>query len=149
MGFSTIGAGIVLFIGMLFVASSVLSATFEGQRSVLDASRDDRERERFDRETAAVITNAEREDGNNYRIYVKNTGGTTLDPYKVAVFLDGELQDPGEISRLVDGQATSVWAPGQELRLTKAGVTPGNEPDRVFLVLENGRGLVWTDETDE
>ena len=146
MGFSTIGAGIVLFIGMLFVASTVLSATFEGQSDVMQATRDDRDRDRFARETDARITDDTSHSDQWFTVHIENTGGTTLTPSKTGLFLDGDWIASGEIEREVDGDTgTDVWAPGQTLELRVEVGGSENAPDRAYVVLETGRGLVWTD----
>lgn len=142
MGFSTIGASIVLFIGMLFVASTVLSASFDGQRDVMQAVRDDRQRTQFERESDAEITNGEHQ-GNTLTIEILNTGGTALDASLVVVLFDGEPQPLTDFTRDVDGESTDVWAPGQTLTLEKGGVGQGDVPARAFVVLETGHGLLW------
>lgn len=142
MGFSTIGASIVLFIGMLFVASTVLSASFDGQRDVMQAVRDDRQRTQFERESDAEITNGAHQD-TNLTIEILNTGGTALDASLVVVFFDGEPQASGDFTRDVDGQSTDVWAPGQTLTLEKGGVGQADVPARAYVVLETGQGLLW------
>ncbi len=142
MGFSTIGASIVLFIGMLFVASTVLSASFDGQRDVMQAVRDDRQRNQFERDSDAEITNGEHQ-GNTLTIEILNTGGTALDASLIAMFFDGEPQALGDFTRDVDGKTTDVWAPGETLTLEKGGVSQGEVPNRAFVVLETGKGLLW------
>lgn len=143
MGFSTIGASVVLFIGMLFVASTLMNAAFDGQRDTMLASRDDRDRDRFAKETDATITSSNRQ-GPIYSLEVVNQGGTTLDPSRVFAFFDGQWVNPQGFTREVDGQTTTVWAPGQTLELgANVGGGGGNTPDRVWLVLETGQGLVW------
>jgi archaellum component FlaF (FlaF/FlaG flagellin family) len=143
MGFSTIGAGVVLIVGALLVGTMILNAVFDTQRTVMRGLEDEQERRSMERAATATITNGE-QDGADLTLRAVNIGGTALDASRIVVFIDGAYANALIQDRDVDGKTTDVWAPQQELLLRlDVGIAP---VQRAYLVLETGTGITWTPE---
>ncbi len=139
MGFSTIGATVILFAGLLFFSSAVANSIFEAQRDTTQSLDEKRDRTEFAHGVQATI--AANHAAGTLHINVTNTGTETLDGSKVNLIVDGAWSTDTITSRQVGGVTTDVWAPGEVIYIQ---ATQGSQPSRALVVLETGKTLVWT-----
>lgn len=141
MGFGTIGATTILFVGILFILTTSVNAFFEAQREHSSAIQDDRAREEFRRNTAIGLTSGGHDSDTTFYLNVTNTGDTVLDLTRIGLFLDGSWSNAAIDSKTIDGRVTDLWAPGELLRME---VNTASEPARAYFVVETGQGVLWT-----
>lgn len=141
MGFSTAGASVVLFAGLLFVTSTAANAFFEVQREYNDAVDQDREFDAMRKATALTEKSGGHDAAGTFYLNITNSGDTVLDLTRIGFFLDGAWAIGSITSKTVDGRITDLWAPGQILRIEANAAT---EPSRAYLVVETGQGILWT-----
>ena len=141
MGFSTIGAGLILFAGLLFATSTAANAIFEAQRDVRDAFDVERTRDDLVRESDIALVSAGHDGQNTFYLNITNSGSTVLDASHTVVLLDGAWSNGAITSRTIEGRVTDLWAPGETLRLE---ITSGASPDRARFVAETGHSITWT-----
>ncbi len=107
MGFSTIGAGVVLFVAMLLFTGMIANQLFEAQREYSSALDDDRDRDDFRRHTAIAMV-----DGNHgsgvLHLNISNDGTTVLDVSRVGLLLDGDWSTGDILTSTVDSATTEV-----------------------------------------
>jgi len=145
MGLST-AAAFAIVMGFAIVATGHLTqSSLRGQQEIADAQRDQQEASSAHATGAfAVVQRNWTEPGGQGRLQVwaNNTGGVAFDAGKVDVLLDGVWRTDLVAARDVDGDAaTSVWAPGEQLRLQLDDV-PTPEPSRAWLVTDTGAAAV-------
>jgi archaellum component FlaF (FlaF/FlaG flagellin family) len=78
--------------------------------------------------------------GGVLEVRVNNTGGQPFDVNLVDALGDGAWISNKTTARTIDGDATRVWAPGEQL-LLRFGSLSGN-PARVWIVTESGAAAV-------
>ena len=141
MGFSTVGASVIVFIGFLIAITMVTNAYFTAEREVRDAAEDDQRRAEFDRATAFVLDSSDYQ-GNRLHLYYTNTGGSVLELARTHVVVDGVWVNDLIDQRDVGGDATAtLWPPGTQLHL-RIDIQP--QPARAWFVTESGRGIIAT-----
>jgi len=88
----TAGANIIFFVAALIVAASVAVVLREGVADLSEGLQDQGEENRellsFDAELVADLDRIPY-DGDDIRVYLKNTGSETMDPENVVVLIDG------------------------------------------------------------
>lgn len=141
MGFSTAVASVILFAAFLFFASTVSDTMIEVSHETRRAEDARQERGDLERNTVVEPISMEKQ-GDQLVLEYLNQGGVVLQVSRTALFLDGSWRDPAGITHSVDSVTTDVWGPGQSLRLQTHW--PGATPDRAWLVLETGRGVLST-----
>lgn len=146
MGFSTSGATMILFLGVLVSASVIIPSVERGMEDVFDAE-DERNERVLDRRNAEIaIQNAtyNATAPTSLSVNVTNAGSVTLSVDKTDLLLNGTLETPSAttIDR-VSGR--SLWAPGETLQFVVD--QPPGEPARVGIVTELGLRDVTTNVT--
>lgn len=141
MGFSTIGASVIIFAGLLFVTSVTANVLFEAQRSYGDAMDQERARDDLRRLTSISLHSAGQNSGNTFHFNATNDGDSVLDIRHIALIIDGDWSNDRITSQTIDGRITDLWAAGQTLRIE---ATQATEPQRAYLVVETGQGVLWT-----
>lgn len=141
MGFSTIGASVILFMGLLFVLTTSANAFFEAQRDHGSAVHEERIREEFRRDTDIALESGGHDDDGTLYLNLTNAGDTVLDLTRTGLFLDGTWSSDQIQSQTIDGRVTDLWAPGELLRME---VNAATEPGRAYFVVETGKGVLWT-----
>lgn len=142
MGFSTSGATVVLFVGLL-VAFGVFFSTLETGADRVVASTDDAtDRALAQTNTEVAIGNASYDaTGDVLTVRVNNTGARAVAVEQVTVLVDGRYVTPERTA--VDGSAANdVLAPGETLTLT---ASVGTDPGRVKVVTGPGVAAVTTE----
>ena len=132
MGFSTSGATVVIFVGLL-IGFGTLYPTVEtaGERiSNAESAHDDRTLRQ--QNTAIVVSGTTYNATNDiFTVSVNNTGSTTLSVNRTDLIVDGRYRTP-ETFAVAGTENRTVWTPGSQLELTVTGVT--SEPERVKVV---------------
>ncbi|MEF8843723.1 MAG: hypothetical protein V5A62_19210 [Haloarculaceae archaeon] len=136
MGFSTSGATVVIFVGLL-VGFGILYPTVEAaSERVADAesARDDRA---LRQQNTAVVVAGTAYDATNdtLTVAVNNTGSTVLSVNRTDLLVDGRYRSSDGFA-VAGTENRTVWTPGSQLELTVAGLA--NEPDRVKVVTGPG-----------
>lgn len=145
MGFSTSGAALILFLGILVSASVLVPAVERTVEAVTDAEADRNDR-LLDRQNAAIaVRNVTYDEAAPaVTVEVTNVGATTLSVDRTDLLLNGTLRTGYETS--VDGVlGRSIWAPGETLTFEVAD--PDGRPVRVEVVTEHGVKRLSTDVT--
>lgn len=145
MGFSTSGATLVIFLGVLVSASVFFPAAERGVEQVSDAVADRNDRVLDRRNAAPTIANATYDASDDAAVVnVTNAGAVTLSVEHTDLLLNGSIRT-GDTA--VDGVADrSLWTPGETLTVEVTGV-PG-PPERVTVVTEHGLERVTTNVTE-
>ena len=139
MGFSTIGATVILFAGLLLFSSVIANSLFEAQRETSGALDESRDRAEFARGVAMGVSGNHA--GGNLHLNVTNSGTVTLDAGLVHIIVDGSWDTSTITVSTIGGTSTDVWAPGETLYLR---TTQAAEPSRVLVVAETGKTVAWT-----
>lgn len=140
MGFSTIGASVIIFAGILLFSYTLTNHLFEAQRDYNKAIDEDRDRQDFIRHTNMTMSNGNHGFG-KLHLNMTNNGDTVLDVSVMAILLDGTWATDDVDTWTVNGGTTNMWAPGQTLYMR---ITAAAEPSRAYLVAESGHGVLWT-----
>lgn len=141
MGFSTIGASVILFAALLFFSSTIANAWFEAQRDQDRMSEDQRDRYEFERRTSFDIYDGTRQ-GNTVRLYATNTGSTMLDTSRLQLLVNGQWQtDQINFLQIEGSAAYDLWAPGENLEVRFP--SGGGGQVRAWLVSETGYADHW------
>jgi flagellar protein FlaF len=138
MGFSTSGATVIVFLGVLVSASVFVPAAQHAVEEVSDA-RDGRGERLLERRNSGVeVANVTYDNSTSpatLNVSVNNTGTVTLGVNETDLLVDGALQTGYETA--VEGESNrTLWLPGETLTFTVSGVT--SEPDRAKVVAETG-----------
>ena len=136
MGFSTSGATVVLFVGLL-VGVGVLYPTVESAGERVTDARSDRDDRALRQQNTAVVLAGTTYNATNdtLTVTVNNTGSTVLSVDRTDLLVDGRYRAPGTFA--VDGtENRTVWTPGSRLELTVDGLP--SEPGRVKVVTGPG-----------
>jgi len=136
MGFSTSGSLLVIFLGLLIALSSMYAATSSAGGVVTDGLSDQSDRIDAIHGTAIELDTATwNETDGSLIVMTENTGETTIPLDELTVLIDGEYKPITNFEgATVDGDNSSVWAPGTNATLTGTA----DEPDRVKLVTDIG-----------
>lgn len=139
MGFSVSGATAVVFVGLLVSAATLYPVVDRTTDRRSDALSDRDERALTRQNTALGTVNATYNSSSDVlTVSVENGGPSTLAVTEVDLLVDGQYATG--LDSTVDGDsATDVWAPGEELNLTRSDPTA---PARVKLV--TGPGVAAT-----
>ncbi|WP_302081712.1 flagellin [Salinibaculum rarum] len=146
MGFGTSGSAFIIFAALLLGISSFYTATANSTETIREAQDARDEHHRTVLNTGVNVTNATyNTSSSNFTLRVTNTGETTLSTDRVDAVLEDAYLDSSDFERVtVDGQATRVWHPGEQLVLedddTVADLT--ETPGRVKFV--SGPGVADT-----
>lgn len=145
MGFSTSGATVILFIGLLVSVGIVyppVERSFEAVTGALD-DRDDRMLQL--RNSDVAVTNVTYDSTTDaLNVTVDNTGTVSLAVEETDLLVNGTLVTT--YTTTVGGtENRSLWGAGETLKFRVSGVT--NEPARVTVVTELGLRRVATDVT--
>ncbi len=137
MGFS-VSMTFAIFLVAFIALSSILVSSYDYRSNLIDDAKEVRQERMLDElQTDLEITSTSHNAmGSFLTINVNNTGSTVLNANKVDVILDGSLKTGDISSLMVDGVATTVWAPDEPLRINITGVS--SNPARVKLIAENG-----------
>lgn len=145
MGFSTSGATMILFLGVLVSASILVPAAEHAYEDVTDA-RDGRSERLLDRRNSALeLSNATYDQSNaTLNVSVNNTGSVTLGVNETDLLVDGGYVT-GYDASVVGAAGRTLWLPGETLTFTYSGVS--SQPDRVKVVAETGVAASTTNVT--
>lgn len=141
MGFSTIGASIIIFAGLLFVLTTSANAVFEAQREYTTAVQEERVRDEFRRNTDLEILSGGHDGDGTFYLNLTNRGDTVLDLSRTGLVIDGSWSSHLVVAKTIDGRITDLWAPGEVLRIEASS---GSEPGRAYFYVETGKGILWT-----
>lgn len=146
MGFSTSGATVVIFLGVLVSAGIFLPSAEGAIEHVADAVEDRNERTLDRRNADVAISNATYNTSDSTVVVnVTNEGAVTLSADRTDLLLNGSLQTGYNTS--VDGvQGRTLWAPGELLAFEVDD--PGGKPARVAVVTEHGLERTTTNVTE-
>lgn len=136
MGFSTSGSLLVIFFGLLIALSSMYAATSSAGSVLTDGLSDQSDRIDTIHNTDIELDTATwNETDGSLVVMTENTGATTIPLDELTVLVDGEYEPITDFEETtVDGDDSTVWAPGTNATLT--GTV--DEPDRVKLVTDIG-----------
>lgn len=145
MGFSTSGATVIVFLGVLVSASVFVPAAEHALEEVSDA-RDGRGERLLDQRNSGVeVVNVTYDNTSEVlNVSVNNTGTTTLGVNETDLLVDGVLQTGYNTTVSGEGNRT-LWLPGETLTFTVSGVT--SEPGRVKVAAETGVAAASTNVT--
>jgi len=145
MGFSTSGATVILFLGMLISASVLYPAVDGSYEQIRSATNHRNDRVLNQRNSAIEIANVTyNATSNTLNVTANNTGAITLGVEAVDLLVDGRLQTTHTVS--VDGVPNrTLWQPGEALTLSVSGVTTA--PSRVKVVAGTGIAKATTNVT--
>jgi flagellar protein FlaF len=132
MGFSTSGATVIVFVGLL-IGFGTLYPTVEGAGERISDARSDRDDRSLRQQNTALVVAGTAYDATNdtLTVSVNNTGSTTLSVDRTDLLVDGRYQVPDTFA-VAGTENRTVWTPGSQLELTVTGVT--SEPSRVKVV---------------
>lgn len=143
MGFSTSGATVILFLGVLASVGVLAPAVEHAAEDVGDAydGRSDRVLER--RNTVVAVANATyNSTAGRLTVAVDNAGSVTLSVAETDLLVDGELA--GYDAAVSGVENRTLWAPGETLTVRTNTSSP---PARVTLVTGQGVTAVATNVT--
>jgi flagellar protein FlaF len=145
MGFSTSGATLILFLGVLVSASVFFPSVEDSFEGVADATADRNERLLERRNVAVDVERVVYNSSNGTAIVAAaNEGAVTLEVDRTDLLVNGSLQSG--YATAVDGVAgRTLWAPGETLSFAVDGQS--GPPARVELVTERGVKRVATNVT--
>ncbi len=145
MGFSTSGATMILFLGVLVSAGILVPAAEYAYEDVSDA-RDGRSERLLDRRNSAVSVSNVTYDSTNetLNVSVNNTGSVTLGVNETDLLVNGTLRTNYGTTVAGTGDR-ALWLPGETLTFTVSGVS--SQPDRVKVVSETGVATVSSNVT--
>jgi len=98
--------GITFFISFTMVYSASMDNQFKLNQVMME--RENANRHYYD--TSIKISNVIYS-GSSLKVYIDNTGNTTLNPYFVTFVVNGTAMNSQSVK--VSGVETSVWAPGE------------------------------------
>lgn len=132
MGFSTSGATVVIFVGLLIGFGTLYPTAETAGERISDAESAHDDRTLRQQNTALVVAGtAYNATNDTFTVSVNNTGSTTLSVNRTDLIVDGRYRTPATFA-VAGTKNRTVWTPGSQLELTVTGVT--NEPDRVKVV---------------
>lgn len=143
MGLSGAAVFALLTTFVLGAAGILADAALRGQRDMADAGAAQAEHGRVLRTGDIRVVNRTFTNPGGpgtpgvLELWVSNTGGAVLDVLRVDVLLDGVLRNDKVAQRSVDGAATAVWAPGEQLYLKLIDL-PSTAPARAWVVAGAG-----------
>lgn len=140
MGFSTVGASVILITGLLFFGSVVANSMFEAQRETTAAFDANRDRAELKTNTEVSLADGNHNAG-SIHLNLTNDGRSVLDASLLHLIVDGTWKTDQITSTTIGGTSTDVWAPGETLYLR---ATQATAPSRTLIVLETGQTVVWT-----
>lgn len=145
MGFSTSGAALILFLGMLVSASIFAPSVERAVEEITDAEESRNERVLERRNTAVELQTITYDaSAETVTANATNVGATTLSVAGTDLLLNGSIRSyDASIGGITD---PTVWAPGETLTAEVTGVPAS--PARVALVTEHGVKLVSTNVTE-
>ncbi|VUT27973.1 MAG: hypothetical protein SYNGOMJ08_00531 [Candidatus Syntrophoarchaeum sp. GoM_oil] len=137
MGFS-VSMTFAIFLVAFIALSSILVSSYDYRSNLIEDAKEVRQERMLDElQTDFEITGTSYNAvGSFLTVNVNNTGSTVLNASKVDVILNGSLKTGDISSLMVDGVATTIWAPDEMLRINITGVS--SNPARVKLIAENG-----------
>lgn len=136
MGFATVAAFCILATFALTAAGLYADAMLRAGREVAAAGQDQLDHALAVRSGAIALHNRTWSPG-TLELRVNNTGGQSFDANATEVLLEGLHATASIKARQVEGLATRVWAPGEQLYLRLEGLGP-TEPGRAWVVAETG-----------
>jgi archaellum component FlaF (FlaF/FlaG flagellin family) len=132
--FSTAGAAVVIFLGLMIALSTFYTVANNTSEQVGDAIKSEEEQQRELLQTAVEIRNVTYENGVT-TVWIENTGQTTLSVNRTAVFVNGSYHGEENFrAATVSGVQTDVWTQGETLRVDL--VT--GQPRRVQVAVDHG-----------
>lgn len=131
MGFSTSIATVVLFLGMLIIATASYTTLNRSTELVIEAKDAQQERMLEQLNTKITITGITTQ-GSDLNITVKNDGSEVLNSSTVNVLLDGSYVTPDSIT------PSGVWSPEKSIHIILADVSPLSNR-RIKVIVENGQ----------
>ena len=145
MGFSTSGATMILFLGVLVSASILVPAAEQAYEGVSDA-RDGHSERLLDRRNSAIAMSNVTYNATSdvLTVAVNNTGSVTLAVNETNLLVDGEFVS-GYDASVAGASGRTLWLPGETLTFTYSGVS--SEPSRVKVVAETGVAVSATNAT--
>lgn len=145
MGFSTSGATMILFLGVLVSASILVPAAENAYEGVADA-RDGRSERLLDRRNSdlSVSNVTYNSTSDTLNVSVNNTGSVTLAVNETDLLVDGAFAS-GYDTSVGGATGRTLWLPGETLTFTYSGVS--SKPDRVKVVAETGVAASTTNVT--
>jgi archaellum component FlaF (FlaF/FlaG flagellin family) len=133
MGLSVSASVAILFVAVVIVFGTLLSAYDSAQHAQVKAQKDADDRQAGALQTRIAISGI---DASNGTVSLVNQGSSTLSVDKLNVLLNGTLSDGSITSAMLnDGTSTGVWMPGEVLVLEFNGTLDGAQ---VMIVTENG-----------
>jgi flagellar protein FlaF len=136
MGFSTSGATVIVFVGLL-IGFGTLYPTVEGAGERIGDARSDRgDRALRQQNTAVDVVGATYNASNDtLTVSVTNAGATALSVDRTDLLVDGRYRAPDAFD-VAGVENRTVWTPGSRLDLIVTGVV--DEPTRVKVVTGPG-----------
>jgi flagellar protein FlaF len=146
MGFSTSGATMILFLGVLVSASILVPAAEQAYEDVTDArdERGERLLERRNSETSLSNVTYNSSSG-TLSVSVNNTGSVTLAANQTDLLVNGTLRTSYDAT-VAGVTGRTLWLPGETLTFTYSGVS--SKPNRVKVVAETGVAVSTTNVTE-
>ena len=131
MGFSTSISIVILFIGLLTIATSSY-ATIDRSTDLLAEAQVTQHERMLDQLNTKITITGIAIAGNNVTITVQNEGTTVLDTGKIDVLLDGEYVTPDSIT------PSGHWIPDRSIDVLLSDVNPPTNR-RIKIIVENGQ----------
>lgn len=150
-GFSTSASFLLVFVGLFLALGSLYTATANTTERLGDAAEERRSHQAALATTGVNVTAVTWDTGaRNLTIRATNTGDTTLTVAEADTLVDGRYVPVAAYERReVEGHASALWRPGEELVLEDADTVDAfpTAPGRVKLV--TGPGVAATAEVSD
>ena len=133
-GISTPASLLIIFAGLFVAMSGLYTVAANTAEDVSEATEDEATQQRAVTTTGVEIVNASW-NGSALTVTVNNTGETTLSVSETDFVVDGRYVSADQLDRRVDGAATDIWGPGEQLVVE---TSEPSSPTRVKFVTEHG-----------